>query len=408
MIDFLHLRHLVTAILIYTLSYPTNGKPRALASIPFELSGDYIVLKACINDNMPLNLILDTGIRNTIITELNQDDSLDLVVHRTQKLDGIGQGKSFDVLVSDSNTIHLGKMNLPGKTVYVFEENIFKLSQYNGRKINGLLGMDILQNYVIQIDYNMMKLRFYDPETFTAPSRYAVKPIVIEHRKAYLILNLLSASTEIKPIKMLIDTGAQLNAWFQTVSDSTTTLPEQNIYARIGEGFSGEVYGYFARIPMICMEQYCFKEPIVVFPEPETIRRVMQYSDRDGTIGSGLLSRFNLYIDIPGQKIYFRPNSSFKAPFRYNIAGIEIEQTAFPFPGFTITHVWKNSPAEKAGVLPGDMLLEINKTKVAEIQITDIRGIFHEKSARPIQLLLLRGHEKLLIHIEMKDLLKCA
>ena len=64
--------------LLFCIENQLSGKSKLLASIPFEAVGSYVVIRVKINDSSPLNLILDSGIRNTIITELQEGDHISL------------------------------------------------------------------------------------------------------------------------------------------------------------------------------------------------------------------------------------------------------------------------------------------------------------------------------------------
>lgn len=393
-------------ILLFTMYQNAGARSALVASVPFEMAGSYIIVQARINKTTPLNFIFDTGVRNTIITELHKEDDISLNFSEKRIIQGLGQGNTVSSLKSDSNDITLGKLTLPDKTIYVLEEDIFALSENNGRKINGLLGVDLIQSYVVQIDYTRHRIHFYEKKSFIPPSGYSYKPLVVENNKMYMHLTLLDLNAKIRTIKMLIDTGAQLNAWFQTVRTNAAEIPEKRVHARVGQGFSGEIYGYLARIPRICIEQFCITNPIVIFPDSSMIASIMKNSDRDGTIGSELLCRFNIFIDYQSKSIYFKPNRNFKAKFKYNIAGIEIKQSHESALLYEVTNIWTGSPAEKAGLQAGDLLLEINGNKSFMLNLYEIRGIFQKSSKMPMTLLVERNNEILLLKVEMTDVLK--
>ncbi|MEA4935820.1 MAG: aspartyl protease family protein [Paludibacter sp.] len=399
-------RFVLLFFLLSGICQHTRAKSVLVASVPFEMAGTYIIVQARINKTTPLNFIFDTGVRNTIITELHEEDDISLTFSERRIIQGLGQGNAVNSLRSDSNDITLGKLTLPDRTVYVLEDDIFALSENNGRKINGLLGVDLIQSYIVQIDYTRRKINFYEKTSFTPPSDYSYKPLVIENNKMYLELTLLDLNAKIRTIKMLIDTGAQLNAWFQTIRTNATEIPEKRVHARVGQGFSGEIYGYLARIPRICIEQFCITDPIVIFPDSSMIASIMKNSDRDGTIGSELLSRFNIFIDYQGKSLYFKPNLNFKSDFKYNIAGIEIKQSHESALLYEVTYVWKNSPGEKAGVQAGDLLLEINGNKSFLLNLYEIRGLFQTRSKAPLSLTVERNNDILLLNVEMEDLLR--
>jgi len=399
-------RFIFPAVLLFAICHFAEARSALVASIPFEMSGSYIIVQARINKTTPLNFIFDTGVRNTIITELHEEDDISLNFSEKRIIQGLGQGNTVSSLKSDSNDITLGRLTLPDKTIYVLEEDIFALSENNGRKINGLLGVDLIQSYVVQIDYTRRRINFYEKTSFIPPSGYSYKPLVVENNKMYMHLTLLDLNAKIRTIKMLIDTGAQLNAWFQTVRTNTAEIPEKRVHARVGQGFSGEIYGYLARIPRICIEQFCITNPIVIFPDSSMIASIMKNSDRDGTIGSELLCRFNIFIDFQSKSIYFKPNRNFKAKFKYNIAGIEIKQSHESALLYEVTNVWKGSPGEKAGLQTGDLLLEINGNKSFMLNLYEIRGMFQKSSKTPMTLLVERNNEILLLKVEMTDALK--
>jgi len=59
----------------------------------------------------------------------------------------------------------LGKDQLlSGKEVLTFD---FKLLHYSGPPFAGILGVDCLRHYCIQLDFAARKMRFLDPETLS-------------------------------------------------------------------------------------------------------------------------------------------------------------------------------------------------------------------------------------------------
>lgn len=376
---------------------------RPVAAVPFELSGSYVVIRARINDSKPLSFIFDTGVRNTILTHLDSTDQVSLTSGRNIPVIGLGSGLEVMGIVSEQNTLSVGKIKFDNRVVMVLEEDVLRLSELNGRVINGLIGADLLQGYVVEVNYSRRKILFYDTATYQRPAKFHTRELIVENNKLYLPMTLFDSSMKIRRIKMFIDTGALLNAWFLTVNNNSNDIQGPKIYARIGSGFNGDVNGYLAHIPRICLDEFCFDRPIVAFPDSAVVSEVIRRSDRDGTIGSELLSRFNLVFDLHRKQLHFRPNSFFKAPFVYNIAGIELVQSQPPLPGFEVTAVWHDSPAERAGVKVGDELIGINNEIVFALTLSNIRGIFQKPSRQPMQLVLMRDGQRLEVEVDMKD-----
>lgn len=378
-------------------------KPRKMESIPFEMVGSYVVITVRINDSSPLKLILDSGIRNTMITELQQDDHITLNYSDVKDLIGLGNGKNLEAFSSDYNTLKIGKIKLFNKTVYVLQNNIFNLSKHTGTKINGLIGVDFFLDYNIEINYSTKRIKFYEPTMFNTPKGYGVLPLTVEGQKLFIELSVLDADSTRKNVKMLLDTGAELNAWFQTFTKNSVKLPSKWIQGTIGEGLNGIITGKYAHIPEIWFGDYKLKNPIVSFPDSATIKGIITDFRRDGTIGSQLLNRFNIYINFNQKKFYFKPNENFKRRFTYNIAGIEIIQITPSFPLIEVLAVWKNSPAEKAGVLQGDRISEINGNIAFSMSLGEIKKFFETPSNIPLKISLKRDDKDVFVSIDMKE-----
>jgi len=391
---------LLALFFMYSIA-SASSKSHKIGSVPFHFAGTYIIVKVSINGSSPLNFIVDSGVRNIIITELFAEDSVALLYTNEINLRGLGTGNELNAYASSNNTIHAGKVQLKNLNVYVLKEDIFNLSKQTGSKINGLIGIDFFENYTVEINYNKQRINFFESASFQPPKGYGLLPISVESRKMYVQLSVLESDTNRRNVKMLIDTGAELNAWFQTIGNESIQLPQKHILGRIGQGLNGEVSGKFARIPQLCIGDYCVNNPIVAFPDSAAIASIILGSNRDGTIGSQLLSRFNIFIDYPNKKFYFKPNISFKKPFSYNISGIEIEQTIPFFPQTEVLAVWHNSPADSAGVKAGDLIIEINDTKAFKMNISEIKSLLETPSRYPLKLILLRENKEIQLQIDM-------
>ena len=397
----------VFMIFISTFCILTNTsacfRGKRIGTLPFEMVGTYMIVKVKLNDSKPLNFILDSGVRNIIITELFAEDVISLSYVNEINLQGLGSGNNLNAYASYNNAIKMGKVKLDNQNVYVIKEDIFNLSKHTGTKINGLIGVDIFEDYLVEINYTYKRINFYESVGFKFPKGYQNLPISIESKKMYVQLSVLEHDTVNKNVKMLIDTGAELSAWFQTFTLNAVHLPQKGVDGRIGQGLNGEVSGKFARLSQICFGQFCLKNPIVAFPDSADISDIVLSTNRDGTIGSQLLSRFNLYIDYKKKLFYFKPNPSFNNPFKYNIAGIEIGQILPFVPQTEVLYLWKNSPAEQAGMQIGDQIIELNGLRTFQMQMGEIKSYFEKPSKYPLVVILMRDGKEVRLKIDMNS-----
>lgn len=381
-------------ILSFLLIYCSNKVFAHLhfpVSVPFTIVGSYLLVEVSVNNSMPLNFVLDSGVKNTIITELAPEDSLTLNYANSTLLKGLGSGNELRALPSPGNTLGLGKLELKNKLIYVLEEDLFSLSKHTGVKINGLLGSDIFQDYVVEINFNRQRLYFYEFDKFDARHYSSWLHMSIEGQKMFVEVPVVDSFGDSISTNLLVDTGAELAAWFKSYGGKKVGLPTKKVRGFIGQGLNGEIKGYFGRVSYMKMGDYSIKNPIVTFPDSSSIAEVAAEADRDGTLGSQVLNRFNLAFDVKNNRLYLRPNANFKKRFVYNIAGVELMQVSPAIRIPEVIYVWENSPAQKAGVKVGDQVLEIDGRKTFEMKISEVKSLFEKSSRYKIRLRLLRG-----------------
>ena len=135
----------ISIILLLTTAPLGNAQNKSIARVPFTMLGSYIVVKAKINESSGLHFILDTGIRNTILTEWHTNDSLSLVINEERYVQGLGGGDLIFAYVSENNSINWEKLTFEKKTIVLLHEDVLELSRRIGSPINGLLGADLLE-----------------------------------------------------------------------------------------------------------------------------------------------------------------------------------------------------------------------------------------------------------------------
>lgn len=401
-------RLLLSFLLMLSLTFQALAaeSPKILARIPFEMVGTYVVLKVNINDNPPLNLLLDSGIGTTLITELTAGDSV--VFDRTYKtvLKGLGFGTEMLAWVSDSNTLKIGKFKLKNQTIMVLEEDIFNLSKHTGTKMNGILGADFFDNQIVRVDYSRKCIYVYDVNGFIPPKGFKSLPIRMEGHKMFMDVPIQDANGRIRTVRMLIDTGAELTAWFRSYGKDPVPVPSRKIRGYIGRGLSGDIEGSLGKLSKIWISDFPLVNPIVAFPDSATISGTSVNAQREGTVGSQLLSRFDLIFDQTGKKLYVKPNYLYKMPFPYNMAGVEVVQDNETFKLPEVLNVWENSPGEEAGIKAGDYILEINGINGFKISINEIKNIFETRFKSTVQLILLRDEKTIRVKMKLKNVLQ--
>lgn len=389
-------------LLFFDFCYSKNVK---IASFPFETVGNFVVVTIKINHSSSLKMILDSGLKNTLVSEIFPGDKIEINSADTITLRGLGDEKQLKALKSTNNSVKIKKYQLDKNIVYFLSQDLFNLSKILGRKINGILGSNIFKNNIVEINYSSGKINIYSPDGFVAPNGYEWLPMQIsKDNKMYIDVEVKEEKSDTnKRVKVLLDTGAETTAWFQTNNENGVNMSEKHIYGVIGEGLSGKIMGNFSRIKELTLGSCRIENPIVAFPDSAAISDVVQMINRNGTIGSQILKRFNLIFDSINKRLYFKKNLYFGDLFDYNISGIVVNQSILYLPIYEVGRVWEGSKGEKAGIRENDVICEINGESMFTKTLPELLKILSTPSTIPIDLLIKRNEKYIHVQLDMKD-----
>ena len=79
---------------------------------------------------------------------------------------------------------------------------------------------------------------------------------------------------------------------------------------------------------------------------------------RNGNLGSGFMGRFNVTLDMPGERMFMVPDRRFTEPFEWDMTGVRFDLD--PLGTLAATEVLPGSPGALAGIAPGDLLVAVD------------------------------------------------
>tara|TARA_B110000090_G_scaffold23784_1_gene23497 strand:+ start:385 stop:1710 length:1326 start_codon:yes stop_codon:yes gene_type:complete len=416
---------------------------RDFQKLSFQLINNIIVIPVEVN-NTKLSFILDTGVDQTILFSLSEKDSLGLKNVKKISLQGLGKGKALDAMISQNNKLKVGDLISKNETVYVLLKDQFELSGKMGTTIHGIIGYSFLKDVIAKINYKTKKITLYNPALFQYKKCRKCEefPMAFFRNKPYIDVGvqLDTVGTAIIPVKMLIDTGGSDALWLFEQSHEDIKTPLRYYNDILGEGLSGTIYGNRSRIPKVQIGSFEIEQPTVSFLDTVSTIHARKFEKRNGSIGSNILKRFKVWIDYPNQKLTLKKCASLSGGFEYNMSGLdivyngeqlvkELDQTKigtyshqgvssqstnntisfsatyrFEFkPSYRVANVLKNSPAEKVGLLRGDVLLKINSLPVHELSIGKLIHKFQEKNNKKVKLTILRRGRVLKFQFKLKQ-----
>jgi len=405
--------------------------------LPFKFLNNLVIIPVTVNGEK-LSFILDTGVSTSIIFNLNLIDSIELKNAKKVRLRGLGEGNYIEALQSENNKMEIGDLQTSEHTVFLILDKGYDLSSKMGFDIHGIIGGDLLKDFIVSVNYTSKKLVFYNPKYYKYKkcNKCQTLPLEFNLNKPYIMTRVTNKQGSFFT-KLLIDSGGSDALWLFLNTNKKINLPVKFFDDYLGQGLNGSIYGKRARIKKLEIGHFSFDNLTVAYPDSTSIVMASRFKDRNGTLGAEILKRFHIIYDYPNQKITLRKNNRyFKNKFNYNLSGIELSQAGKSFikvqketpilvqesptelkigvqynyiyslkPTYRISEIRKNSPAQLAGLRKGDILLEINHKPAYEYTLQEIMQLLHSKEGKTIKMLVDRNGINLKYQFKLKKLL---
>ena len=380
-----------------------DGKKRV--EIPIEIQNNLIVVPVILNDVLPLKFIVDTGVRTAILTQKAFSDILQLPYNRKYSISGPGGEKLIDAYVTNNVSIALPGVTGRGHALLVLEEDYLELRNFLGTDVHGILGYELFSRFIVKIDYSKKIMTLTLPEKFRAGKKFQELPMLIEDTKPFVLTSLNLSASNSMTAKLLVDTGASHGLMLEPSSDERIVVPNNTVSTVIGRGLGGIITGKTGRIESLKLGSYTLDRVLANFPDPnsymDTLKSTLTF--RHGTIGGEILSRFSIIFNYPQGKIYLKKNAMFKKKFNLNLSGIDLKAKGSTLNTFEISEVRQESPAAKAGVLPGDLLLSINGFQTESLVLNEINSFLSQKPGKKISLVVERNKIRYQLSFQLEE-----
>ena len=268
--------------------------------------------------------------------------------------------------VKNVSFLYNKKLHLEGLTVDSLDFHINNyeiLTAVYGERIDGIIGYSLFNRYIIKLDYDSSKMEVWTKGNIKFPrGGFFIRPT---------ISTLPVTQTRIKDdrtvtSRFLLDIGAGLNLMLSSdfIKDSAFLHKKRKLYIKEAEGLGGKIDMAVTIIKEVRVGPYKFRNvPVEIFDDTYN---VTSYPYLSGILGNDLLRRFNAIINYDKREIYLVPNTHFNDAFDYSYSGIAL----YNIDGkIIIGDVSKDSPAEKAGVHEGDIVVAVNKNFTQNLQL---------------------------------------
>ena len=337
-------------------------KPQAKLITGFgfrEFNEGIIVIHALLND-IPdtLNFIFDTGCGGISLDSTTCDKYGIKPIPSDTTVTGMGGTHKVGFVFNQ--TLHLPGLAVTGLNFHINDYEL--LSSVYGEKIDGIIGYSFFSRYIVKINFDSLWIDVYTPGEIKYPKESALLHPFFN--------SLPTQSLQIKDARKIdfnfyFDMGAGLCFLMSEAfaKDSSILLSRRKPVITEAEGMGGRLRMSQTVIKELKIGPYKFRMiPTYIFDDEYN---VTAYPEVGGLIGDELLRRFNLIINYPNHEINLLPNSHFNDMFDYSYTGLAIYYVDGKI---IVDDVIKGSPAEKAGVLKGDILVGVGNNISNNIQ----------------------------------------
>ena len=266
--------------------------------MPIELvEGRYVCLQGRAGGREAL-MLLDSGASNTLLAE---DFARELGLNPAGRLFLQGTNRSQQAAFTSGVTVEIGALRLSDLTVVVTDLDAVEAM---GRKVPVILGKEVFNSMVVEIDYPASRLAFHSPVSYRPDP--AARPLRLLPGESGN--KLVEASVEgLPPVPFVLDTGSG-----STVTLFKSYVEEQGLLEgrfprseRLMRGVGGGSVVTVATLRTFALAGFELRNLPAEFYRED--RGAFHTRRAAGNLGAGILSLFRVVLDYTRETLYLLP-----------------------------------------------------------------------------------------------------
>jgi predicted aspartyl protease len=247
------------------------------------------------------------------------------------------------------------------------------LSLIDGEDIRGVIGMNFLKDYVVRIDFDECTLSFLH----SLPDQDAEWPEPLEIRYDSLasphIVARLDDNTE---VDFLIDTGVNATGFLASeVFEELVANSKLKTSETLAATPVGVMRDTDARIEKLSVG-------------PLEYRNLIFGRGPLSALGLTFWGRHAITFDFPNSKVYLEKGKAFNRIDEVDMSGLHLLRVEGQT---TVYSVDEDSPAQKAGITAGDVILNVNNKDADEYDMWQFRRLLRSRDKCKINMTIKRG-----------------
>jgi predicted aspartyl protease len=277
-------------VTLAALAPQATAANQPVASITGKTDGKLLFVQVTVNGAGPLWFCVDTGASHTVIDpSVVQQTGLKKVGAGTTT--GTGTG-AVQIERTEPATVKLGKIEVQIAEPWVIDLSNVPIPRWT----HGLVGFEFFQAFVVEMDQEHARLRFFDPATYVAPRGVAAVPLIVEDRKLFVAATLEANEREKAERKLRVDTGSE-----ESVADELVKKGAEVRSNTLGQGLGENYQGVSGLLKAVHFGPFTWTHVW----GPEAPRPA---------IGMEIFRRFVATFDAAHGKLYLEPNRHIGEP----------------------------------------------------------------------------------------------
>ncbi len=356
----------------------------------FTFQRNLMVIPVMINNKGPYQFIFDSGVSFIIITNPALMQPLGISSTSSILIKGFGSGEAIKASLVNQLHIQIGKIKGENFSAAVLPKGSLDFSNYLGIPIDGIIGYDLLKDYVVTVDYANHWIEFSKIARSKSQKKFQILPLIIVNGRSFVhVISEINAGVKI-PLNLILDTGGGNAVFLDIRSNDTLQIPSKNISADLGWGINGPITGKMARFERLNMGGIVMEKVVGAFPLFSDTSSISYKDNGNGNLGSEILRRFTMIIDYPNKKLFLKKRSNFKESFEYNMSGIGFTAVGDAYNQYLVSSIDPLSPGDEAGLKVGDQLFFIQDKIAQDFSVSELDALFRSKPGKEFKIVYLR------------------
>lgn len=271
----------------------------------YESFAGIILVSVTVAESPPLTFIVDSGATQSSINDPFLAAALGLEIKEAGLARGVGSGAAR-VLVAEDICVRVDGVEVLRSPLVVHDIG-GQLAAMSGREIDGFLGADLFERYVVDIDPVGGRILLHEPEAFSYQGTGFTIPLEVADRRPVVDGSVIvkEGKKEI-PVRLVADTGSSRALSLITRSRRHLKPPEKQRKS-VSVGVAGGAVVAVASTRRFQLGPIVAENVETAWMDSYRVPAVRNIEDLNGILGNRILSQFRAVFDYRGGRLILEP-----------------------------------------------------------------------------------------------------